>query len=69
MSEATGCRYIKIEFHSDEQERLYDEALTGNDNDVMLAMENAVNERLGIDPELHEPDRIWLWPIDNGDLL
>lgn len=63
-------RYIRVTFtggaedphHYNEASRAaeYDKALTGNDDDVLLAAEKAIRERLG-------GDYVELWPEPNED--
>lgn len=61
MKDYHGTTMIEVTFHTAEQERLYDEALTGNDTDVLLAAEKAINAALGIS-YYDDESPIWLAP-------
>lgn len=46
---------LAVTFHSDAQRAAFEDALTGNDHDVLLAVEQAIQAR--IDPEGAIADR------------
>lgn len=56
---------VRVIFHSAEQAAAFDRSLTGNDSDICLTIENAVNDVVDPDEVLADAagERIWIEPV------